>query len=207
MPPGVAFREGDGPAATGEELVNRIAVRRSTAPRRLVAPGPSEREIERIVRAACAAPDHKGLQPFRFEWIGTEERACLADAFEAAERELRPDAPAAALERERERAMHAPILLALIVRLTEGDVPMTEQYASAGAALGYALLAADGLGYGAMAVSGDKLATGAMRQSFRLDANEALLCFIAIGTPEKLRSPRGEPDLGRRLRHWMPGTG
>jgi hypothetical protein len=58
-----------------------------------------------------------------------------------------------------------------------------------------------------MAVSGDKLATGAMRQSFRLDANEALLCFIAVGTPEKLRGLRGEPDLVRRLRRWMPGTG
>jgi nitroreductase len=57
-------------------------------------------------------------------------------------------------------AFYAPVPLAVISRLQENDeVPKIEQRASAGAALGYAVLAADLLGYGAMAVSGRKIAT------------------------------------------------
>jgi hypothetical protein len=92
------------------------------------------------------------------------------------------------------------------VRLAEGDVPLTEQYASAGAGLGYALFAARSLGFGAMAVSGDKLQSNAMRDAFRLAANESLLCFIGIGTPEKLRGPRDEFDISTRVRRWRPAV-
>jgi nitroreductase len=204
MRSGVAAREAPALAADARQLLLRIAGRRSTPPRCLIAPGPSESEIEQIVRAACAAPDHKGLQPFRFEWIGIEDRSRLAEAFEVAERELNPEASPEVLARERERAQHAPILLALIVCEQECDVPIIEQRASAGAALGYALLAADCLGYGAMAVSGEKLATAALRGAFGLEANERLLCFIAVGTPEKRRGPRDEPDLAVRLQRWDP---
>ena len=49
------------------------------------------------------------------------------------------------------------------------------------------VLAADLLGYGAMAVSGRKVATTAMRRAFRLADNEELLCFVRIGTPTKLK--------------------
>src|ERR687898_284603 len=89
-------------APDGRALLQRIASRRSTPPRRLIGPGPSEKEIELITRAACAAPDHKALQPFRFEWIGQDERPALADVFETAERELDPVATPEALARERE---------------------------------------------------------------------------------------------------------
>jgi nitroreductase len=78
---------------TAGDLLRRIVRRRSTPPRRLIAPGPLQSEVELIVEAACAAPDHKALQPFRFEWVGQEERPALADVFEAAERELDPSPP------------------------------------------------------------------------------------------------------------------
>jgi hypothetical protein len=73
----------------------------------------------------------------------------LADVFEAAERELDPSIGG-------EKALHVPVLLAVISRLQVNDeVPEIEQRASAGAALGY----------GAMAVSGRKMATQASHPS------------------------------------------
>jgi hypothetical protein len=76
----------------------------------------------------------------------------------------------------------------VISRVQENDeVPEIEQRASAGAALGYVVLAADLRGYGAMAVSGRKVATQAMRHAFHLADNEELLCFVRIGTPTKLK--------------------
>ena len=75
-------------------------------------------------------------------------------------------------------------------------VPAIEQHASAGAALGYLLLAADLMGYGAMAVSGRRLRTTAMRNAFQLAENEELLSFIGLGTARKTRSAAGEPEDG-----------
>jgi nitroreductase len=135
------------------------------------------------------------LKPFRFVLIGPDARESLADVVEAAERELDPGIGGEKLERAREKALHSPILLAMISRVQENvEVPEIEQRAAAGAALGYVVLAADLLGYGAMAVSGRKVATNAMRRAFRLAGNEELLCFVGIGTPGKSKGAPPEPD-------------
>ncbi|EIM30297.1 nitroreductase family protein [Microvirga lotononidis] len=190
--------------AEGWTLLGHIIARRSTPPRHLTAPGPTDDEIQLLVRAASRAPDHQRLRPFRFLVINADERETLADVFEAAERELDPSIGGERLERAREKAHHAPVLLAVISRLQESDeVPEIEQRASAGAALGYVVLAADLLGYGAMAVSGRKVATAAMRHAFRLANNEELLCFVGLGTPRKVKGapPEPAPEL---LQIWHP---
>jgi nitroreductase len=181
--------------ADGLRLLHRIWARRSTPPRHLAAPGPTDDEIRMIVRAASRAPDHMRLKPFRFLVIPADARESLADVFEAAERELDPGIAGEKLERAREKALHAPTLLAVISRVQENaEVPEIEQRASAGAALGYIVLAADLLGYGAMAVSGRKVATTAMRRAFNLARNEEFLCFVGIGTPGKSKGAPPEPD-------------
>jgi hypothetical protein len=71
------------------------------------------------------------------------------------------------------------------------------------------VLAADLLGYGAMAVSGRRVATAAMRRAFKLANNEELLCFVGLGTPRKVpRKVKGvppEPAPGL-LQTWHPDT-
>jgi nitroreductase len=191
--------------ADGLTLLRRMWARRSTAPRHLAAPGPTDEEIGMLVRAASRAPDHLRLKPFRFLVIVPDAREALADVFEAAERELDPGITGERLDRAREKALHAPTLLAVISRVQENDeVPEIEQRASAGAALGYVVLAADLLGYGAMAVSGRKVATQAMRRAFGLAGNEALLCFVGVGTPGKSKGTPPEPDP-ELLQTWSHG--
>jgi nitroreductase len=156
---------------------------------------PSQDEIRMIVRAASRAPDHMRLRPFRFFVIPPEAREPLADVFEAAERELDPGIGGDKLGRAREKALRAPVLLAVISRVQEIDeVPEIEQRASARG--GPRLRGPRGnlLGYGAMAVSGRKVATQAMRRAFRLAGNEVLLCFVGIGTPGKGKGTPPEPD-------------
>jgi nitroreductase len=190
--------------ADGLKLLHRLCMRRSTPPRHLTAPGPTDEEIQLLVQAASRAPDHQRLKPFRFLVINPTDREALADIFEAAERELDPRFSGEKLERTREKAHHAPVLLAVISRLQENDeVPEIEQRASAGAALGYVVLAADLLGYGAMAVSGRKVATAAMHRAFKLADNETLLCFVGIGTPAKVKGAPPEPDP-ELLQTWHP---
>lgn len=198
-----------GPVRTGEEaLVARLADRHSTPPRRLVAPAPDDAEIEAILQAALAAPAHGGLRHFRVIRIADSARPALCDLFEAAERELDPAASEEAVERAREKATHAPLLLLFVMRAYDGhpDIPLVEQHASAGAALGTILQGAFLLGYGAMAVSGHKLGTQVFRTAFALEPHETALCFVAIGTPAGPARTRHREAPSSILTVWPPAS-
>ena len=47
-----------------QELLNFIKSRRSIG--NLVAPAPTQAQIEQAIEVAMSAPDHKQLQPYRF---------------------------------------------------------------------------------------------------------------------------------------------
>lgn len=103
--------------------------------------------------------------------------------------------------------MHAPVLVCFVARLTHDrpDVPPGEQFAAVGAALGYFLLAAHELGFGAMAVSGAKARSRIIHGTLALGPSEELLCFVGIGTSAKQRPPR-PADSGRSLLSLWNGT-
>jgi nitroreductase len=176
-------------------LVEGMAARTSVPPRQLAAPGLSAAERDLVLRAALASPSHGGLQNFRFIDIADDRRDALAEVFLAAKLEESPEADEDDLRRARDKAFHAPTLLLLVARIYDGhpDIPTIEQIASAGVALGAVLHAAHALGFGAMAVSGDKLATRVFRDAFRLEPYEKAMAFVAIGTPSK--PPRAKVRL------------
>lgn len=194
--------------AVGEAIVAQLAGRHSTPPRRLVAPAPTEPELASLVRVALAAPAHGGLRNFRIIQIADGARPALCELFEAAEREMDPNASEEALARAREKASHAPLLLLFVVRAFDGhpDIPVLEQHASAGAALGGLLHAAQALGYGAMAVSGHKLSTSVFRSAFALEAHEEALCFIALGTPSGPARSKVREAPETVLSQWSAGA-
>lgn len=193
MPPNPTDQAASAPAM-GAALIEAILSRRSVPPRHLQAPGPSASQLARMVEAATSAPDHRGLRPFRF--IDIANRSALAEAFVAAEREQNPAATQEDVDRARERAHHAPSLVAVVTRTDahNPEVTVAEQVASAGGALTLLLLAAHAMGYGAMAVSGDKAHSQTLRRALHLADHESLLCFVGIGTPGKTRGPRKPPE-------------
>lgn len=177
--------------ANGRQFVELMARRASVPPRRLVAPGPSPEELALIFAAAAAAPSHGGLRNFRFVQIAAESREALATIFVEAEKETNPSASGDDLARAHDKAMQAPTLVLAISRTfpDHPDIPLIEQYVSAGAALGMVLNAAHALEYGGMAVSGEKMGSRALRDAFRLENFEEALCFVALGTVQSA-SPR-----------------
>lgn len=172
-----------------------IHSRHSVAPKRLDAPGPSAAELQTIVEAAACAPDHHGLRPWRLVRIADDQRDALADVFEACARDRAPDASPADIDRSREKAYRAPTLLLAVLRLgaDDPDVPATERTLTLGAALMNLLLAAHGLGFGAMLTSGHAVRTPRFAQALALAADEQAVCFVSVGTPNgkaKVRNPR-----------------
>jgi len=190
-----------------ELVLAMIGSRYSVAPKRLAAPGPSAAQLQAIVEAAGCAPDHELLRPWRLVRIAPDQRERLAGLFVAA---LLERDPAAALEdqaRAREKAFRAPELLLAVARLepAHDDVPAHERYVALGAALMNLLLAAHGMGFGAMLTSGHSLRSRRFAQAFATGGGEVPVCFVSIGTPLAVRR-RARPSAQELMSDWRHGA-
>ncbi len=184
--------------------------RQTILPKRLCAPGPDERQLQLIVGAAAAAPDHGQLLPWRFVLVPANARAALAEAFEAALVQRDELATPQQREQAREKAFRAPLLLLAVVRHAQGDapspageepreVPEAERVLSAGCAIQNMLLMATALGFGSALTSGKALQSQALRALFGLTPHESALTFISIGTPAQRKPGRVRPAVSQYL--------
>lgn len=174
-----------------------IHARRTVLPKRLAAPGPDARQLDRILEAAAAAPDHGQLLPWRFVLVPSDARWRLAEVFATALRERDAEATGEQLAQAREKAFRAPTLLLAVARTgaPHDDVPLAERLVSAGCAIQNMLLMATALGFGSALTSGKAMQSAALRQLFALAPHEQALCFINIGTVASARAPRARPTV------------
>lgn len=174
-----------------------IHARRTVLPKRLAAPGPDAQQLDRILEAAAAAPDHGQLLPWRFVLVPSDARWRLAEVFATALRERDAQASEEQLAQAREKAFRAPTLLLAVARTgaPHEDVPLSERLVSAGCAIQNMLLMATALGFGSALTSGKAMQSAALRQLFALASDEQALCFINIGTAASTRAPRTRPAV------------
>ncbi|HEY0823351.1 MAG TPA: nitroreductase [Ramlibacter sp.] len=186
-------------AIAGEWADALIHGRRTVLPKRLAPPGPDAAQLQRILGAAAAAPDHGELVPWRFILIPEQARSALADVFAAALRARDAQATDEQLTQARDKAFRAPLLLLAVVRLGPpgDDIPPAERLVSAGCAIQNVLLMATALGFGSALPSGKALGSGPLRALFRLDADEQALCFVSMGTIAGARRARARPGVER----------
>ena len=181
-----------------------LSARRSVKPDRLVAPGPSQAELDTIFTIASRVPDHKKLAPWRFIVLEGDARARLgevvAEACVAAEKE--PPSPVR-LETERTRLMRAPLVIAVVSRVTpHRSAPEWEQVLSAGAACFNLCLAANALGYGTSWITEWIAYNAAVAAALRLADNERIAGFIYVGTPTERSDERERPALSEIVSRW-----
>ena len=173
-----------------------IHERQNVAPKRLEAPGPDTAQLDQLLHAAAAAPDHGRLTPWRFVLVPADKRTLLAEAFAAALLERDPAAGETQLAQAREKAFRGPLLMLAVARLgaAEPDIPALERVVSLGCAIQNLLLAAQAMGYGCGLASGQAMGSTALRTLFRLVPDEEAVCFVGIGTVREPRPPRPRPQ-------------
>lgn len=187
-------------------IIAFLSARRSVKPDRLIAPGPSAEELETILTIASRVPDHKKLAPWRFIVLEGDARARLgevvAEACVAAEKE----APShVRLETERTRLMRAPLVIAVVSRITvHRSAPEWEQVLSAGAACLNLCLAANALGYGTSWITEWIAYNKAVGAALSIADNERIAGFIYVGTPAERPEERERPALADIVTRW-PG--
>lgn len=169
--------------------------RRSTPSRLLGQPGPDAVQLRALLECAVRVPDHGKLAPWRFIAISGDARDRLGTFVATRGLERDPEAAPALVEKDRLRFSHAPLVLAVVARLTPGHkVPEQEQLLSGGALCFQLLLAADAMGFGAQWLTGWPAYDPAVCAHLGLAGDERMLGFIHIGTAPERAPERERPD-------------
>lgn len=192
-----------------------IHTRQHIAPRRLVEPGPSAQQLQDILAAASAAPDHGQLLPWRFVEVALDKRELLAEVFGMALQERDPQASLEQINNAREKAHRSPFLMLAIAKLA-GSTPVrdaqrvaagelavsdAERLVSLGCAIQNILLMAHAMGFGAGLTSGQAIGSARLRTLFGLLEHEVAVCCINIGTVSKTKPARLRPEVSAFVSH------
>lgn len=149
---------------------------------KLEPPGPDRDALDAIFQSAVRAPDHGRLRPWRFVVIREDKRESFGDLMADCMRRREPDASAEMLQRERDKAMRAPIIVVAAAHVQKGHkIAEVEQLAAAVAATQNIMLAANAQGYGAMWKTGAPAYDASVKQALGLAPDDDIVGFIYLG--------------------------
>ena len=192
----------DPPSSDELQVLN---ARRSVPAKQLGEPGPDPATLHRILSAAVRVPDHGKRVPWRFLRIQGSAREVLGDHLAARTRVRDPDAGEAALDKDRRRFLHAPLVIAVIARLgPDAKIPESERFSSAACVCFALLQAAQACGFGAQWLTGWPAYDPETLRLLGLSDEERIAGFIHIGTPKLDATERERPDPRALLTDWTP---
>ena len=180
-----------------DEVLARLANRRSASALLLIAPGPSEAEIEQILHLGARTPDHGKLVPWRFVVLGPQSRADLSEALAVlAETQGRVDKDLAVLA----KLANPPLTIMVVSTPIQGHkVPVWEQQLSAGAVCMNLEHAADALGYSASWITDWYAYDPAAIALFGVQDGETIAGFIHVGTLAEPPLERPRPNMAHKV--------
>lgn len=184
------------PPVPSAELRRRLAERRSAPAQALVAPGPSDAELEEILTLGARTPDHGKLFPWRFVVLGPQSRARIAEQLAVlAEARDKPAKDQAVLA----KLTAAPVTILVISAPVPNAKPVWEQQLSAGAVCMNLEHAAGALGYSASWITDWYSYDPQGAALFGVQQGEAIAGFIHIGALSEPALERPRPDLSLKV--------
>lgn len=177
-------------------MLELLLTRRSVKAIDMIEPGPDADQLEIILRCGLRVPDHGKLGPWRIlRFVGDRRRAfgeVLVDAW----RRANPDAAPERAELERGKLERAPVVLAVVSRITpEHKIPVWEQQLSVGAVCQNLLLAAHAMGFHAQWLTEWFSYDTTVAKALGLSEQERIAGWIHIGSASAAPAERPRPDL------------
>ena len=180
-----------------------LSQRLSVPSRQLGPPAPTRDALHRMLEAVLRVPDHGGIAPWRVLAIEGEQRLALGEFLARRALELNPQAPQAAIDKDRLRFAHAPLVLTVVARLQQPSrIPEIEQILSAGCVCFALLQAAQELGFGAQWLTGWAAYDEKVMAHLGLGGNERIVGFIHVGTVREPARERPRPDPDAHFSVW-----
>ncbi len=180
-----------------------LATRRSGKPRDLVAPGPDEAQLRRILSAGMRVPDHGKLAPWRFIVVPQDRRPAFADLITSAYLADRPQAGPEEREASRQFALQAPTLVVVLsTPRRDSKIPLWEQELSAGAACMNILIATHAMGFLGGWLTGWPSESDMVLRALGGEEGDRIAGFLFIGTSSRAQEERPRPSYDEIVSTW-----
>lgn len=159
--------------------------------------------VEKLLSAAVQAPNHYKVRPWRFVVLTGEGRNRLGDVMAASQMDRQPDLPQEAFDKTRSLPLRAPVVIAVGVdKPHEEKVIEIENVSAASAACMNILLAAHGLGLGAIWRTGEWARDPKVKEFLGFEPDQHVVGFIYVGYPQFTPEPCKRPSFEDRT-IWM----
>lgn len=180
-----------------EELLNRLATRRSAPAQQLAAPAPEGEDLQTLQSLALRSPDHGKLAPWRLVVLGAQSRAEIVQKLTPmTERLPDPVKGKAVLS----KLANPPLTILVVSSPVHGHkVPVWEQELSAGAVCMNIEHAANALGYSASWITDWYSFDAEALALFGIKDGEKVAGFIHIGTLPAAPLERPRPQVSDRV--------
>src|SRR5574340_473593 len=145
-----------------------------------------ERElIEKLLAAGVQAPNHHHVRPWRFVVLRGKARERLGEVMAASQAARVPQLPPEKFDKTRALPLRAPVLIAVGVdKPNAPTIIETENLSAASAACMNILLAAHGLGLGAMWRTGEWASDVKVKEFLGFAPDQYIAGFLYIVYPE-----------------------
>jgi len=171
------------------------------------APGPDEQQLDLILRAAMAAPDHGKLRPWRFSLIRQEIMQDFVDKLFATAQSSSKPIPQQKEENARRWLKEVPLLIAIACHRDHSvtKIPEHERMLAVGAAVTNMLNAAHMMGFGAFWSTGLGTYIDEVNEMLGFDPLDyRFMGFLAVGTPIDEVFPVTRPDYKQFVKEYRP---
>lgn len=184
-----------------------LETRRSTPAIKLCAPGPSPKQLKRLLAIAARVPDHGKRAPWRFVVFAGEARQRAGAVLAQAWRDGSGAKDADSAERyafESARFTRAPVVVMVVSCATEHDqkIPHWEQVLSAGAVCQNLLIASHAMGFAGQWLTEWYAYDGAVKAGFGLAPEENVAGFLYLGSTTEPALERPRPDVAAKTEFW-----
>ncbi len=167
---------------------------------------PTKDHLATILDAAVRAPDHGRLRPWRFMLIEGAQRQKFGALLAAAALRRTPALSAGDLQRERDKATRAPLVIVVACRAVPGTkVPIIEQILAAGAAAQNILLGLHNFGYAAAWKTGESAYDPEVKKALGFAADDHIVAFIYAGGGLGALFAPGKPAVVQDAMLQFPG--
>ncbi|MFT3684441.1 MAG: nitroreductase [Phycisphaerales bacterium] len=182
------------------DLFETLRTRRSAALSSLAGPGPSAADVDAMLTIAARVPDHGKLVPWRFVLIEGDARARLGRFVTGVWKEKNAGIGETAFATgvaQWEGRFSAPLVVAVVFSpKVSAKVPEWEQVLSCGAVCMNLLLAAKGMGFGAVWLTEWYAFDALVMKELGLREGERIAGFVHVGREAEGRADRDRPRLG-----------
>ena len=147
-------------------------------------PGPSQKELDTIIRAGMRAPDHAMQRPWHFVIVEGERRGALGVVLNESLK-LRGVTDEAQLSKALKAPLRAPVIIAVLLKSRDHPkVERNEQIGSAAAATYAMSLAANALGFGSIWRTGLYATDPHVISALGGGDKDEVIGFLYLGTRE-----------------------